>query len=48
MLEELCTITAISRKRGGLPGMMHSEKGVALLVVIVLTAVGLAIMTTLI
>ncbi len=48
MLKELCTITSVSDTRGVRSRMLNSEKGVALLVVIVLTAVALAIMTTLI
>lgn len=48
MLKKLCTITSVSRKKGAKSGVLDSERGVALLVVIVLTAVALALMTTLI
>ena len=47
MFKELCTITSVSKKWGGRSGI-SSEKGVVLVVVLVLCAVSLALMTALI
>jgi hypothetical protein len=48
MLKRLFTVTSVSRKSGERPGMMNSERGVILVVVLILAAVSLMIMTTLI
>jgi hypothetical protein len=48
MLKELCMIASVSRTKNARPRMVNTEKGIALLMVIILTAVALGIMTTLI